>query len=176
MVHSFAPIALGFSAFAFSGSRADRSAVAAAVSCFPFVPSGSSVSVGCASGVDAAARAAFTSAIVFRVSAFAFAGRVLRASFARRSVALVVECGRVGGLFCSFPLGACPSGLVPCASPFAGFGAGSWSSLALAVHLGCACFVSVSPLCAPSWLVSRAIFLGGSSWFVPCVAPPPFFV
>lgn len=169
----FSAVAAPFTSFAFSGSRHDDSAVASAAACFPQVPSSALVIVGCAKGVDAAVRVAFPSAVVFRVEAFAIGGRVVRASFARRSVAVVVRCVELDGLFCSFPLGACPVGLVPCASPFGGFGAGSWSSLAFAVHCGCACFVSCSPLCAPSWLVSRARFLGGSSWFVP--AAPSLF-
>jgi hypothetical protein len=57
-----------------------------------------SVSVGCASGVDALVRSAFASASVFRVGSFAVIGRVSRASFALRSSALVHSCASSGGL------------------------------------------------------------------------------
>lgn len=133
-----------FPSVAFSGSRVVGSS--AWVSCRSFLPvlggfSGS-VAVGCASGVDALVRSAFASACVFSVSSFLVGGRVARASFARRSAALVGSCASSGGLLVAFPLGACPVGVRPSAS-FSGCGSGSWGSVALAVGLGCSVLVVV---------------------------------
>lgn len=161
-----------FRCVAFSGSRlAGSSAVA---SCRAFLPALSgfsgSVGVGCASGVDSAVRAAFPSASVFSVSSFAVGGRVCRASFARRSSALVSWCAASGGLLVAFPLGACPVGVRP-SSSFSGRGSGSWGSVALAVGLGCSVLVVVpsGAFPAPSALASCFRFAGvapcgGSLW------------
>lgn len=126
-----------FSAFGFSGSR---SAVpACVVSVFGSVPFGSPVFVGCAAGLDAAARSAFPLASVFRASQFVAASFAAR--LALRSVACVRAVHSVGGLWVSFPSSSCPPQLVPCASPFSGSGSGSWASLALAVFLRVHCVV-----------------------------------
>ena len=104
------------------------------------LPPGGRVLVGCARGVDSAARAAFPACFVFRVQSFVRPGFGLsRACFARRSAALVGSCVAGGGVLVGFPAGACPVGLVPSAvssACFAGFGSGSWASLALAVGSG----------------------------------------
>lgn len=96
-----------FGCVAFSGSRHLGSS--ASVSCRAFLPvlagfSGSVV-VGCASGVDSLVRSAFPSASVFSVSSFLVGGRVSRASFAKRSAALVQSCAASGGLLVAFPFG-----------------------------------------------------------------------
>jgi hypothetical protein len=93
----------------------------------------------------------------------------------RRSAAVVEANAEAGGLFCSFPSGKCPKGLVPSRSVracFKGYGSGSWSSLALAVAHGSACLVCVHPHDAPSWLVHRAVWLGGAFWYVTAQSVP----
>jgi hypothetical protein len=173
-----------FSCVAFSGSRVGGSP--AWSSCRAFLPVlggfRGSVGVGCASGVDSLVRSAFPSASVFRVSSFAVGGRVSRASFARRSSALVSWCASSGGLLVAFPLGACPSG-VGVSSSFRGCGSGSWGSVALALGLGASVLV-VSPASVSSaWfgaLASRfrcvgSAPCGGLLWVaspVPFPAPP----
>jgi len=102
---SLASFVRSFPCVAFSGSRLSGSSAAA--SCRAFLPllSGlpASVGVGCACGVDSLVRLAFPSALVFRVSSFAVGGRVSRASFARRSAALVRWLASGGGLLVAFP-------------------------------------------------------------------------
>jgi hypothetical protein len=143
---SLASFVRSFPCVAFSGSRLSGSSAAA--SCRAFLPllSGlpASVGVGCACGVDSLVRLAFPSALVFRVSSFAVGGRVSRASFARRSAALVRWLASASGLLVAFPLGACPVG-VAVSSSFRGCGSGSWGSVALALGLGCSVLV-VSPV------------------------------
>ena len=168
---SLSSFVCSFGSVAFSGSRHLGSS--ASVSCRAFLPvlasfSGS-VSVGCASGVDSLVRSAFPSASVFSVSSFLVGGRVARASFAKRSAALVASCASARGLLVAFPLGACPSS-VRVSSTFGGGGSGSWGSVALAVGLGCSVLVvlpsgSSSPVVAhhfpaPSALASRFRFVG----------------
>jgi hypothetical protein len=150
----------GAGAVGVSGSRAVVPPAFAAVSAA--VPGGVPVLVGCASGVDRAARARFASvAVVFRAARSCGAG-----AFAARSVSFVSSlAGRVRPVLLSFPSSACPAGLVPSASSsrcFCGLGSGSWASLAFAVGLGVPAFVWLPPsaLPAPSWLVP----LGGG-WF-----------
>ena len=120
-----------------SGSRSALPGCVRAVSwavrqCAP----GAAVVTGCASGIDQVARSLAPSALVFRASRF---GRG-RGSFARRSIAVVRRvAGSPSALWVSAPGRACPQGLVPSASSsacFAGFGSGSWASLALALGLG----------------------------------------
>ena len=146
-----------FPCVASSGSRvAGSSAVA---SCRAFLPLFSSfsgaVAVGCASGVDSLVRSAFPSASVFSVSSFLVGGRVARASFARRSSALVSWCVGSGGLLVAFPLGACPSGVRP-SSCFSGRGSGSWGSVALAVGLGGSVLVVAPAGASAAWLGALA--------------------
>lgn len=142
---SLASFVGSFSCLGFSGSRRSGSSAAASASAFLPAVSGfsGSVGVGCARGVDSLVRSAFPSCSVFRVSAFAVGGRVCRASFARRSSALVSWCSSRGGLLVAFPLGACPVG-VRVSSSFRGCGSGSWGAVALALGLGCSVVV-VSP-------------------------------
>ena len=127
------------SAVGFSGSRSVAPPVCSAVAAL--VSSSALVFVGCAHGVDAVFRGFFPTATVFSVAAFSFAGRGV---FAARSAACVQAVFALGGLWVSFPSGACPAGLVPSASSsraFCGSGSGSWSSLAFAAGLGCPCLV-----------------------------------
>lgn len=152
-----------FPSVAFSGSRVLGSSAAA--SCRAFLPvlggfSGS-VAVRCASGVDSLVRSAFPSASVFSVSSFPVGGRVARASFARRSAALVQSCAASGGLLVAFPLGACPAAVRPSAC-FSGCGSGTWGSVALAVGLGCSVLVVVpsGAFPAPPALASCFRFVG----------------
>jgi hypothetical protein len=56
-----------------------------------------------------------------------------------RSVACVRACAAARGVWCAFPAQACPTGLRPsvqASACFAGFGSGTWASLALALGLG----------------------------------------
>lgn len=143
------------------------------------------VVTGCASGVDACARAVCPSARIVHASAF---GGVPAA----RSVAVVravaVAAGPGGALWLAFPAGPCPSGrvrgraLVPSRSAsacFAGYGSGTWASLALAVGLGVPCLVFLpAGVPAPAgWglapVAGCAGRLGGWVRFVP--APLPLF-
>lgn len=159
-----------FPCLGFSGSRFSGSAPVA--SCRAFLPllgsfSGA-VGVGCAWGVDAAVRSAVPSAVVFRVQP-----PLSRAAFAARSVRLVQWVAASSGLLVAFPLGAAPAALCPSVS-FAGFGSGSWGSVALALGLGVpvlvvlpAAFGSAFP--APVAVASHFAFAGvapcgGSLW------------
>lgn len=155
-----------FPSVGFSGSRVSGSS--SVLSCQAFLASlgsySGSVGVGCAWGVDAAVRSAFSSATVFRVGSFAVGGRVTRASFALRSTALVQWVAASSGLLVAFPLGAAPSQLRPCIS-FAGHGSGTWGSVALALGLGVQVLVvlpsstgGVFP--APVAVASRFTFVG----------------
>ena len=153
----------------FSGSRSPSPASLAALSAVAaVVPRSAVVVVGCAAGVDLAARSLFPSAVVLSVASGSFG--VGRSAFARRSVACVSRVASAGGVWVSFPAGACPAGLVPSSSSsrcFSGSGSGSWASLAFAVGLGlpCLCFLPAG-VGAPSWLVP----LGGG-WFSSVPAP-----
>lgn len=174
---SLASFVCSFPSVAFSGSRVAGSS--ASVSCGAFLPVLGSfsglVAVGCASGVDSLVRCAFHrrgGLSVFSVQQFAVGGRVCRASFARRSSALVSWCVSSGGLLVAFPLGACPSAVAPSAS-FSGCGSGSWGSVALAVGLGCSVLVvlpssasvsSFSPALAPCFRCVGVAPCGGSLW------------
>ncbi len=134
--------------------------------------SGSVVSVGCASGADAAVRSAVPSAVVFSVASGLWGSG--RAAYARRSAALVRSLPP-GSAFVGFPAAPCPSGVVPARSWRSGRPvSGSWSALALASGLGLSVFVFGVP--APSlpawpgsWSPVSAGPLGGSfSFSVPC--------
>jgi hypothetical protein len=165
-----------FPAFGFSGSRSFApswlpSLVAA-------LPSGAPCFVGCASGLDASVRALVPGAVVFSAASFrasSFSGRL-----ALRSAACVRACASASGLWCSFPSSACPSGLVPCSSPFSGSGSGSWASLALAVWLRVPCLLWLPSGVAfpPAW-GSRCgcVLLGaspcGGSFFLLSPLPAP---
>lgn len=143
----------GYTCFGFSGSRrwglptTPLSLAAAAV------PSGSSVLVGCATGVDEFFRLAFPAAKVFAVSNGQWG--VGRGAFAARSVACVRAVASAGGLWVSFPASPCPNGLVPSSSQsrcFSGYGSGSWASLAFALGSGLPCVVFLGSLpVPPAW-------------------------
>jgi hypothetical protein len=121
-------------AISFSGSRhLSGAGLAALNSLFPLVPAGCQVGVGCATGADAAVRAAFASCVVFTVGSGQFGTG--RAAFARRSTA-VIGFIHVGGLLVVVPSTvAPPAGVVPSRS-FRGGGSGSWGSAALALGTG----------------------------------------
>lgn len=172
-VSGLAPFVGSFPCVGFSGSRLAGSAPVACCSAFlPLLGSFSgSVGVGCASGVDAVVRSAFSSAVVFRVQP-----PLCRAAFAARSARLVQWVAASGGLLVAFPVGAAPARLLPSVS-FAGFGSGSWGSVALALGLGAAVLVvlpaAVCPvgaaLPAPAAVAARFAFVGaapcgGSLW------------
>lgn len=153
----------------FSGSRSPSAASLSALASVASVVSPSAlVVVGCAVGVDLSVRSLFPSAVVLSVASGAFG--VGRSAFARRSVACVSRVASSGGVWVSFPAGACPAGLVPSSSSsrcFSGSGSGSWASLAFAAGSGVPCLVFLPPgVGAPSWLVA-----GGGGWFSSVPAP-----
>lgn len=162
-----------FPCVAFSGSRVSGSSACVSARAFlPQVAASASVGVGCASGVDSLVRLAFPCCSVFSVSSFLVGGRVCRASFARRSSALVSWCASSGGLLVAFPLGACPPAVRPSAC-FSGSGSGSWGSVALAVGLGCSVLVvlpvgasasTFSVALAPCFRCVGVAPCGGSLW------------
>lgn len=122
----------------FCGSRVLPSVFSPLVSsCVSSVAvSGRGVAVGCASGADAFVRRACSSAVVFSASSFGSG----RDSFAARSAAFVraVAASGSGCGLVAFVSSPCPVGLLPASSAsrcFAGFGSGSWASVALAVGL-----------------------------------------
>ena len=128
----------------FSGSRHSIDSQAGDLAAAAVSPT-AEVVVGCAAGVDAFFRSWFPAARVLRVD------RALgRAGFARRSIACVEAVS--GGLWVSFPNGACPSCLFPSASPgrcFSGSGSGSWASLAYTIGRGGAALVYLGSVPAP---------------------------
>ena len=141
------------------------------------LPASCSVLVGCASGVDAAVRAARPSAQVFRASAFGSGSFAVPA----RSAALVRSVAAGRGCLVAFPSGPCP-GAVRVSRQFAGHGSGSWGSGAFALGLGLPVFV-LAPL--PVWaskawqawcgpLAARFSCLGGvgGQCWLWCPAPP----
>jgi hypothetical protein len=155
-------------AVGFSGSRSSVPAVVPAVAA-AVAALRCPVFVGCARGVDAAFRASFPSASVLAASSFGSG----RGSFAARSAACVravavagaSSAGSfLGGLWVSFPSGACPAGLLPSASSsraFCGSGSGSWASAAFAVGSGLP--VLVFGFAPPAgW---GFVSLGGGWWF-----------
>ena len=154
-----------FPCFGFSGSRRWVGSLAPLHAAAGFVPTGCRVVVGCAAGVDAFFRAAFSSAQVFAVSSGAWG--VGRGAFAGRSIACVSAVASCGGLWVSFPTSACPAGLVPSASGsrcFSGSGSGSWASLAFALGSGVPCLVFLGSVpCPPGWGLSPVP--GCPGWF-----------
>lgn len=149
----------------FSGSRSPSPASLSALSSVASAVSSSAVVVvGCAAGVDLAARSLFPSAVVLSVASGSFG--VGRSAFARRSVACVSRVASAGGVWVSFPSSPCPPGLLPSSSSsrcFSGSGSGSWASLAFAVGSGLPCLVFLPPgvACPSGWGLSS---LGGGWW------------
>jgi hypothetical protein len=130
-------------AVGFSGSRSSVPAACALAAAAVAPPFGPPVFLGCAGGVDEFFRGAVPGASVLRASSFGSG----RGSFAARSVAVVsavVSAAGSRGLWVAFPSAACPAGLLPSASSsrcFAGFGSGTWASLAFAAGSGLPCLV-----------------------------------
>jgi hypothetical protein len=153
----------------FSGSRSPSRLSSVALSAaLVLVPLSVRVCVGCARGVDAAVRGFFVGASVFSVASGRWGAG--RGAFAARSVACVraVAAAGSGGLWLSFPSGACPVGLSPSSASsrcFSGFGSGSWASLAFAVGLGVPSLLFLpGGLCPPSgW--GFAPLSGCPGWF-----------
>jgi hypothetical protein len=140
LAFSFSAVFFMSALVGFCGSRSLPSAfsplVASCVSAV--VAAGRGVAVGCASGADrfALAAARFSGAAVSLFSASSFG--VGRGWFARRSAALVsaVAASGSGCGLVAFVSSPCPFALVPSAVAsrcFAGFGSGSWASVAFAV-------------------------------------------
>ena len=117
----------------FSGSRAPSAvSVRALRSALAALPADASVVVGCAAGIDALVRKACPAARVFRACDYG----VGRGALAARSIACVRTVAAAGGVWVSLPEMACPVGLrssPSAAACFAGYGSGSWASLALAL-------------------------------------------
>jgi hypothetical protein len=153
-----------FSSFGFSGSRTWAASLCPLQLAASLVPSGASVSVGCASGVDQFFRGEFPQASVFSVASGQWGSG--RGAFAARSAACVRSVASVGGLWVAFCSSPCPAGLVPSASSsraFSGSGSGSWASLAFALGSGVPCLV-FSPAGVPSgWGLSAVP--GSTGWF-----------
>ncbi len=130
------------------------------------IPASTPVVVGDAAGIDQRARQLVPSARVFFASDYGNERR----SFAARSIACVQACASAGGVWCSFPRGPAPASLRPSSGSacFAGYGSGTWASLAFALGLGLGVVVFLpSDVAAPAgWPLSPA----GGGWFV---AQPP---
>ena len=126
----------------FTGSRFISKEVATQVSQLSATLSlqGHTIAVGCASGTDAAVRAAVPQARVFLAS-----GRKPW-QLAQRSQAMVQGVVQSGGFraIVGFPSQPCPAGLVPssrASNCFSGHGSGTWGTLAYAYGLGLPVFV-----------------------------------
>ena len=154
-----------FACFGFSGSRKWVGSFTPLEDAVTAVPAGARVVVGCAAGVDAFFRSAFPAAQVFAVASGSWGAG--RGAFAGRSVACVRAVAAGGGLWVSFPASPCPTGLLPSASQsrcFAGFGSGSWASLAFALGSGVPCLVFLGSLPVPA-LWGLFPVSGLSGWF-----------
>ena len=153
----------------FTGSRSLSSSFSCLVSraVSSAVSSGRGVAVGCARGADGLVRHACPSASVFRVCGPCFPG-----ALASRSVQLVrsVAASGPGCQLVGFVSAPCPAGLVPSrfsSSCFAGFGSGSWASIAFAAGLGVT--VAVFWCCPgspvlPAWPGGRWVPAGAGVW------------
>lgn len=123
-------------ALGISGSREPaRASLAALAQLAALVPAGCAVVVGDAPGIDRRAGELLPQARVFHVADYG----VGPGAFAARSIACVQACAGLGGVWSAFPAQACPVGLRPSARPsacFAGYGSGTWASLALALGFG----------------------------------------
>lgn len=135
------------------------------------------VLAGCASGADLAARqGAGRSCRMFSVRSGRYGAG--RGAHVRRSVDFVRTLAREGApILVGFPDRPCPSGLTPSGSPrkcFAGFGSGTWASLALAVGLDVpvVVFGPFLPAWRGSWVPVRAGLFAGGFRFVPSARAP----
>ena len=166
-----------------SGSRAPSPASASVCrwTVGQLAPS-ASVVTGCAAGIDGVARLARPSASVVRAASYGSGPGALAA----RSVAVVraVAAGGPAALWLAFPSGPCPAGLSPSRRPsacFAGYGSGTWASLALAVGLGVPALVFLPPgASAPSaWPLAPVPGCAGprGAWvrFRPSIVQPSLF-
>jgi hypothetical protein len=121
----------------FTGSRSlsinFKSLVAQIVSSF----ANQQIAAGCAQGADQFVRSAAPGCTVFYASSYAGPPA---ARLAQRSAALVrTVAASAHPLIVGFVTGPCPTGLQPAPQPslcFAGFGSGTWATLALAAGLG----------------------------------------
>lgn len=154
-------------ALGISGSREPaRASLAALAELAALAPTGAAMFVGDAPGIDRRAGELLPQARVFRVAAYG----VGPGAFAARSIACVRGCAAASGVWCAFPAQACPVGLRPSARPsacFAGFGSGTWASLALALGLALPAVLFL-PTGAPP--VGWGLVAVGGGWFV---AEPP---
>ncbi|MBD1876959.1 hypothetical protein H6F75_26085 [Nodosilinea sp. FACHB-131] len=172
---SVAAIVAKFSCVGFSGSRSPSTASLAALNwlCERVQPS-AEVVVGCARGIDYAARQRFPAAQVFRAAAFGTG----RGAFAARSVACVRAVVVAGGLWVTFPASTCPVGLQPSdrsSRCFCGTGSGTWASLAFAIGCGLPCLVFLpADTPAPSGWGLQPL---GGGWFhhSPDIIQPSLF-
>jgi hypothetical protein len=161
-----------FAVVGFSGSRSVvPPAVAAALS---RVAPSACVVVGCAEGVDRAARSGWGGALEV-VQADRSLGR---GGFARRSAAVVARVAEADGCWVCFPSGACPEVVAPSSSAsrcFCGGGSGTWASAALAIGLGCPvlCWLPEGVACPGGW----GFIALGRGWFVsvPVFSQPALF-
>ena len=149
-----------------SGARRPSPIVAAAARAVVAArPASAPLLVGCAPGVDAAARA-HLSAQVLRASAF---GRG-RGAFAARSAALVrTAAATPGAVLVALPSGPCPAGLVPAGTSsraFSGHGSGTWGTAALAAGLGLRLVVALPAGTAPpaGWSLGPLTSGSGLVW------------
>lgn len=126
----------GALAIGISGSRRPAPvSLAALAALVAQLPADVPVLVGDAPGVDRRASELLPQARVFHVASYG-AGS---GAFAARSIACVQACASARGVWCAFPAGPAPAGLRPSARSsacFAGFGSGTWASLAFALGLG----------------------------------------
>lgn len=156
------------STIGFSGSRAPSIASARALQLvLAALPSDISVVVGCASGIDALVRSACPTARVFRATDYGIG----RGALAARSIACVRAVAAASGVWVSLPDAACPAGLRPSAAAsacFAGYGSGSWASLALALGLSVPCFVFLPSGIAvpPGWPLAALATPFSGGWYV----------
>jgi hypothetical protein len=152
----------------FSGSLAPAPAsLATLAQLVNALPAGISIIVGDAPGIDQQVRQLIPSARIFFASAFGSG----RGAFAARSIACVRAVAAARGVWASFPASLAPVGLRPSSSAsacFAGYGSGTWASLAFALGLGLSAIIFLpSDVAAPAgWPLSPV----GRGWFV---AQPP---
>ncbi len=102
---------------------------------------GYQVAVGDATGADWIVRRYAPDALVFCKDAY---DGPMAAKLAQRSTAMVRHVVAHGGYIIGFPTAPCPKGLRPSPNParcFAGFGSGTWATLALAAGLGLPVYV-----------------------------------
>ena len=155
---TIAPAWQGFQAIAFSGSRSAGPAVLSVVRQLARAVSSYGVPVfaGDAAGVDAAAAQGVSRSHGGDLRRYVAASRAPWA-LARRSAQMVRELSHVpSAALVAAPCRPCPAGLSPSARSrecFAGFGSGTWASVALAAGLGLRVFVlhAGAPSGLPAW-------------------------